>query len=76
MDSFPKTYKKLYFRMGVHWAPKAHIITNSNNKWKKKSEGEEFSVKRVILHEKYDPVKHTHDIALIELDHLDARKAE
>ena len=59
--------------MGVHWAPQAHIITDKNNKWKKISQGTEFSVKRVILHEKYDPVKDTHDIALIELDHPDAR---
>jgi len=51
--------------MGAYKAPQA-FITNE-------SPGEAFLVERVILHEKYDPVSSTHDIALIKLDR-DARK--
>lgn len=60
VGSFPETYKKLYFRMGAHKAPQAFIT--------EESQGKAFLVERVILHEKYDPVSSTHDIALIKLD--------
>ena len=50
--------------MGAHNAPQAFIT--------KESQGKAFLVERVILHEKYDPVSSTHDIALIKLD-SDAR---
>ncbi|KAM7429355.1 Transmembrane protease serine 11F [Porites harrisoni] len=45
--------------MGAYKAPQA-FITNE-------SQGKAFFVERVILHEKYDPVSNTHDIALIKL---------
>ena len=64
MGSFPETYKKWYFRMGAYWAPQGFIAD--------KSQGKGFLVEQVILHEKYDPVRTTHDIALIKLD-SDAR---
>ena len=46
--------------MGAYKAPHGFIAD--------KSQGKDFFVERVILHEKYDPVSTTHDIALIKLD--------